>query len=161
MHNLRSWGIKHLQPRLPDPVTKVEVLSIHEKVLIEIPNNIEYASPHHHARTAEGIDFSLCILIQVGEVIAPENTARRKKAAQAEYLRQSHERSRIAATRSKLQRAVCVKYLAPYCPAIWMLPKEIDQCRKRILLHKRIRVDKKHVIPNGLPQSLVAGTRKP
>ena len=75
-----------LIPSLAQAVTKVDILAIHEEVLVEESYAVECLTPQHAEGSADDIDAHGLIPRQEAEIVAAKASALGKARAQAGHL---------------------------------------------------------------------------
>ena len=138
-------------------VAPVEVLPVHEVVLVEPPHLLQDAAAHDHARARQGVDLVGLLRVQVGEVVAREAAAAGEEAAEACELPERRRGRGEAAPAVELQAAVGVEDPAPRGARLGVLVHELHQGAEGVGAHDGVGVEEQDVPPLHPPEGDVVG----
>ena len=88
----RRGDIAVLLSCLEQAIGKVDVLAIHEKVLVEQSALLEGGTAKEHECTADDFDRVLLFLVKILHIVSSEDTTSREKSAKSRHLAKSHKR---------------------------------------------------------------------
>ena len=145
---------------LQDPVRQVDVLAVHEIVLIQKPHLVEHRPTHHHEGAAEDLHLVGLVLADVRGVVGPEFLRFREEFRETEELVERRRRVWDAALRLGEETALSIDHLHAEAAAIGGLVHETDALLERVFLHEGIRVEQQHIFAGGDADSLVVGSRE-
>src|SRR5438309_1617117 len=64
-----GWNVTDLPPGGIQAVAEIQILAIHKEIRIESPDAVQRFAPHKHERTADRINISGGILVEISQVV--------------------------------------------------------------------------------------------
>src|SRR5271157_5116579 len=141
-------------------ITQVEVLAVHEKLLIKSSGTFEYVAPHKQERPADRVDFIRFIRIKIGKVVPGKHRGMGKKRSEADHLRQRHPRRGITPATGKLQRTIRIEDFTSAQSNVAMLVEEAHHHGNCVFLYDRIGIEEQQILSRGLPHGTIIGSAK-
>ena len=141
-----------------DAIAPVDVVPVHEVVLVHHSHLIHGFFAHHHAGSGKDLDLADLLRIQVGHVVVPEARMVGKEAAQSRHLAEGCQRRGETAPAVQLEGAVRVENLTAGGSRFRMGIHEIDQGAQRVLADEGVGVEQHDVATGRLFEGdVVAG----
>ena len=144
-----------------EAIAPVDVLAVHEVVLVEQADLVHGGLSHHHAGTRQHLDLGRLLGVEMGQMVAGNERVLGKEAAQARHLAEGRQWRGKAAAAVELQGAVWIEDFAAAGPGFRVLVQERDHRVQRVSAHDGIGVDQQRVFAGHLPQGHVVAGREP
>ena len=145
---------------LQDTVRKINILAIHEEILIQQAHLLQGFTANHTESTAHNLNGSRLIPWQIAHVIMSETAMPRKPAAQTHHLIESHHRRRQPSPTLAGWLAIGSQHSYAQCTSVRMSTHETNSILEDMLTDNGIRIQQKNQIALALADSKIVGTGK-
>ncbi len=145
---------------LEHTVRKVNVLAIHEEILVEQAHLIQSLAAQHAVGTAHYLNLAGFIPRQIAHVVFSEKAVVRPSVAEAQHLEERYHRRRQSPSALHGTPSLCPEHPHAHGTRILMDIHEVDARLQRILTHDGIRIEQQYILAPTLPDGDVVGTGK-
>ena len=158
--NARLREIVVLIAALRDAIRQVDVLTVHEKSLVQKANFVQSLAPHEHECTRQNFHLVGLVIGKMAHVIPRETLAVREKLAQAEHLIKRRCWRRQTALRLRQELSLAINHLHTKTTRVRVAIHKGDTFAEGVVLDNSIGVQQEHILPCRYADSLVVGLGK-
>ena len=140
MQNVHLAVVDDPPARALDPECPVEILAVHEEVVVEQPDRVDDFVSHHHEGTDNRVDVGDRTLVDEREPVSPERPRAWEQPAETHHMVEGGHRTRKTAFAGVIELTVLEMEPRAGRADIGVLGEEIEHLPERPRRHHRVRV---------------------